>query len=497
MLAMAVTMGAAITPAAAAIAAGAATSGLLPTPIGVGWALRWWFLVVAVPLAVFVVTDRTARRALPLAALLRMALVFPDRAPHRLAVARRSAPTRHLQPSAGKVVAEATDRRTGAAGQIVGLVARLNAHDRRTRGHSERVRLYTDLLAEELRLPAADRDRLRWAALLHDIGKLGVPASLLNKAGRPDPTEWAAIRRHPIQGSVLAAPLADWLGDWYGAIEDHHEKWDGTGYPRGKRGADISYAGRIVAVADSYEAMTAARSYSRPMSHQAALRVLAMDAGTHFDPDVVRAFIGAPVRRLRAVGGPLALLGQIPFLSSVPGLTQLATATTSAAAGLTTAAAVAVTATTHLAVPPPAQAPKAAAVATVASPSGPAHPPAPALTVPTVAVPQQAAPAAQPAAPVSQGGALAGSTHGSHGSAQASPGGMGGAPAGGGSGAAHPTPGTAARSGLVHSTATTAAAPAVAKPAASTSGVLRAPPTAAAAVPGAATGSPAAGNGRP
>ena len=91
------------------------------------------------------------------------------------------------------------------------------------------------------------------------------PAANLNKAGRPDDAEWSVLARHPDEGAHLAAPLTPWLGDWLRGVRDHHERWDGTGYPDGIAGPDISLAGRIVCVTDAFETMTAVRSYKRPM----------------------------------------------------------------------------------------------------------------------------------------------------------------------------------------------------------------------------------------
>ena len=204
---------------------------------------------------------------------------------------------------------------TVAAEQILTLAAALNAHDRKTRGHSERVRALTDLIADELKLPTHDRDRLRWSALLHDIGKLSVHPEVLNKSTPLEDAEWEMIRNHPLEGAKLTAPLAAWLGPWADTIAQHHEWYDGSGYPYGLHGKDLSYGARIVAVADSYDAMTAIRSYSKKLSPTSACAELTRCAGTQFDPAVVRAFLQVSTPRLRFFGGPLGWLGALPYIA--------------------------------------------------------------------------------------------------------------------------------------------------------------------------------------
>jgi hypothetical protein len=271
-----------------------------------GWGeFAWWALVVIAPCVIYFGASRLARRALPLAALLKMTLVFPDRAPSRMAVARRAGSTRALERQVRGAAKEGIhDEPSIAAERILGLAASLNKHDRSTRGHSERVRVLTDLIAEGLNLPAEDRDRLRWSALLHDIGKVTVPGAVLNNPGRPDEAQWKVLQRHPEEGALLTAPLAQWLGEWSATIIQHHERFDGTGYPYGLKGEEISLGGRIVAVADSYETMTAVRSYKAAMTAEAARTELAACAGTHFDPAIVGVFLEASTGRIRGPGGP-------------------------------------------------------------------------------------------------------------------------------------------------------------------------------------------------
>jgi hypothetical protein len=270
--------------------------------------------LAALAVIVGFVAERFFRRILPLAALLRMTMLFPDHAPSRFKLARAAGQTAILEERARVHPDETAGE---AATRILGLLTALGVHDRRTRGHSERVRVFTDVLAAELHLPEEARDRLRWASLLHDLGKVRVPADVLNKPAALAADEWEMIRRHPDQGAALAGPLLDWLGEWGAAISQHHERFDGMGYPRGLAGHEIAQAGRIVAVADTFEVMTAVRSYKRPMSVAVARRELADVAGTQLDPACVRAFLGASLPRVLWAVGPLALLVNLPFLRGI------------------------------------------------------------------------------------------------------------------------------------------------------------------------------------
>ncbi len=312
-----------VVPIALSITAATVTAHLLPRPRTMLSLAGWWVAVLVVPTGVLFASDRLARRALPLAVLLKMTMVFPDRAPKRLAVVRKSGSTRDL----ARRVEEARthgieDEPVVAAEKILALASALNAHDRHTRGHGERVRVLTDLIADELDLSTDDRDRLRWSALLHDIGKLAVHPLTLNKPGKLEHYEWEIVKNHPLEGARLTAPLAGWLGEWASTIAEHHERYDGTGYPYGLKGDEISLGGRIVAVADCYDTMTTVRSYKTAMSPKSARAELAACAGSQFDPRVVRAFLDVSIPRLRPVTGPLAWLGSLPFVGSIPQLGQ-------------------------------------------------------------------------------------------------------------------------------------------------------------------------------
>ncbi len=285
---------------------------VLPRASGPLTAVLWIAVVVIGSLVTLVIFERVTRRFLPLAALLNVSLLFPDKAPTRFAVARRTGTPRQLQEQL--LAARTAGRQSDADSMqsIVELVLALSVHDKATRGHSERVRVFADMIADELKIDAAGQARLRWAALLHDVGKLEVPTAILNKPGAPDEDEWKVLHRHPEEGARLVAPLLPWLGEWGKAVAEHHERYDGTGYPHQLKGQEISLAARIVSVADVYEVMTSPRPYKRTMSIAAARQELTRVAGTQLDPAIVRAFLNISVGRLWRTIGFGAWIGQIP-----------------------------------------------------------------------------------------------------------------------------------------------------------------------------------------
>ncbi len=172
-------------PVLLAVGASLVFAEILARPSSGRGLLLWWLAAFAISTLIYTLASRVARRALPLAALLKMTLVFPDMAPTRMSVAIRAGSTRALQRQLADSRTDAGDPvPVVAAENILALATSLSSHDRQTRGHSERVRVLTDLVSEELHLAKEDRDRLRWAALLHDIGKLSVPPDILNKRER-------------------------------------------------------------------------------------------------------------------------------------------------------------------------------------------------------------------------------------------------------------------------------------------------------------------------
>ncbi len=324
-----------VAPLVAALIASLWLSTRLFEPTSAPMVIGWWAILIGASSVVAWAVDRFGRRFLPLTVLLRATMLFPDRAPSRYKLALRTSNVRELRRRVAEADKQGETDLSLAAELVLSLATALNKHDRKTRGHGERTRAYADILAEELKVPEEGRDKLRWAALLHDIGKLSVSPDILNKEGPLDDEELAIMRRHPLMGMRVAAPIVPWLGEWAGAIEHHHERWDGSGYPRGLEATDISLAARIVSVADAYDVMTSGRSYQKAMNADEARQEVAREAGGQFDPTVVRALMNVSLGRLRWVLGPMASLGPIPFFLDRIGrdfLTLSTAATVTAAA---------------------------------------------------------------------------------------------------------------------------------------------------------------------
>ena len=201
-LAMAVSVGVVPVPIACSVAVPLLIEALFERPRTLAALVTWWLAIVAGSVLAFLAVQRVVRQAEPLKTLLKMDMLFPGQAPKRLSVARRAASTRDLERRLAQARSEGlSDEPTLAAEQIVALAGSLRLHDRMTRGHAERVRAITDLIADELHLDTDQRDRLRWSALLHDIGKLAVHPDTLNKSGALGDEEWEEIRRHPLEGA--------------------------------------------------------------------------------------------------------------------------------------------------------------------------------------------------------------------------------------------------------------------------------------------------------
>lgn len=172
------------------------------------------------------------------------------------------------------------------------LAAAVDAKDPYTRGHSDRVALYSNMIAAKVGLTAEQCTALEMAAYLHDIGKIGIREAILLKPGRLTGEEMGQMRHHPLIGANILRPVAF---PWPIApvVRHHHEHFDGKGYPAGLKGEEIPLLARILTVADAYEAMTADRPYRRPRTQSEAVEELNRCAGSHFDPRIVEAFIDA------------------------------------------------------------------------------------------------------------------------------------------------------------------------------------------------------------
>ncbi|HEX4897511.1 MAG TPA: HD domain-containing phosphohydrolase, partial [Candidatus Limnocylindrales bacterium] len=144
-------------------------------------------------------------------------------------------------------------------------------------------------LARQLSLPEHEIDKIRIAALLHDVGKVGIPQDILEKPSSLSPAEWRSVVQHPRIGQVILEQ-ATMLRDAVPIILHHHERFGGAGYPYGLRGHEIPLGARIVAIADAYDAMIQDRPYKRKISHEAAIIELRAHAGTQFDPELVEIF---------------------------------------------------------------------------------------------------------------------------------------------------------------------------------------------------------------
>jgi putative nucleotidyltransferase with HDIG domain len=165
----------------------------------------------------------------------------------------------------------------------------IESKDQYTQGHCQRVAFFACVLADSMGMDAKSLFWFRLGALLHDIGKIIVPTEVLNKAGDLTEEEWAIMKRHPEAGLELVADI-DFPGDVRAIIRNHHERWDGTGYPDGLKGDEIPFAARILCVADVYDALTTARSYRDSLSHARAAEVMRASRG-QFDPVLLEAFL--------------------------------------------------------------------------------------------------------------------------------------------------------------------------------------------------------------
>ena len=295
--------------------------------------VAWWVGLSAGATGVLIGIDRLTRRLLPLAALLKLALVFPDEAPSRFRTALRAGTTAELE---GRVERARASGDAGtpveAAERLLGFVAALNTHDRVTRGHSERVRAYAQMIAKELHLGRDEVDRLNWAALLHDIGKLEVPAEVLNKPGQPTVDEWRLIRRHPELGARMAEPLRTWLGEWTTPSPTTTSAGTAAATPTAAQARTSRWPAASWPSPTSSTSSPPRAPTRTPRNAITAREEIARCAGDQFDPRVVRAFLSISLGRLRLAMGPLSWLAQAPVLGRIPLAPGMATVASSAVA---------------------------------------------------------------------------------------------------------------------------------------------------------------------
>jgi putative nucleotidyltransferase with HDIG domain len=188
---------------------------------------------------------------------------------------------------------------------LLALVRALDAREHETSDHSQRVVKYTEAIAERLGLQGPELEEIGRGALLHDIGKIGVPDAVLLKPAKLTPEEWKEMRRHPDIGYDMIRSI-EFLNTPAAIVLSHQERFDGRGYPRGLRGEEIHIGARVFAVADTLDAMTSDRPYRKGTTFENAVDEIQRCAGSQFDPEVVRAFMDLGVNNLRRIKDDMA-----------------------------------------------------------------------------------------------------------------------------------------------------------------------------------------------
>ncbi|MCX7642942.1 MAG: HD domain-containing protein [Armatimonadetes bacterium] len=176
-------------------------------------------------------------------------------------------------------------------GVVRAMAVAVDAKSRWTAGHSIRVTRYAVELAHAIGLPESEAEKVNLSGLLHDLGKIGVPDTILDKPGKLDGDEWEVMKQHPIIGYEMLKDIWQFRGTILDGVLYHHERVDGKGYPFGLKGDEIPLVGRLLAIADGYDAMTSDRPYRAGMPKERALEVLMECAGTQWDKELVKVFI--------------------------------------------------------------------------------------------------------------------------------------------------------------------------------------------------------------
>jgi len=190
---------------------------------------------------------------------------------------------------------------------VTSLALAIDAKDQYTHGHSPKVSTYAAMLAQALGRPAEEVEEIRLAALLHDVGKVGIPEAILNKAGSLDPSEWATMKTHTDLGAKILEPLHG-MSRIREMVRHHHEFYDGSGYPDQLDADNIPYGARVIAIADAYDTITSERAYKKPRSPEDAFAELERCAANQFDPEIVRTFIDTMRRSPHPIPEPTHVL---------------------------------------------------------------------------------------------------------------------------------------------------------------------------------------------
>lgn len=211
-----------------------------------------------------------------------------------------------------RVAAQAEQIRSLSVGSILSLARALEAKDPYTNGHSQRVAEYSVLIAQQMGLDCKIQEQVRIAGQLHDIGKIGLRESILNKPTKLNDEEYELMKTHPVIGAEILTPVMEPCVIC--GVRHHHERYDGRGYPDRLKGEEIPMEARILAVADTYDALTTNRAYRLGRNHDAALAEIDRCTGTQFDPKVATAFMALLQERIDAILAAIPPVQQWSFL---------------------------------------------------------------------------------------------------------------------------------------------------------------------------------------